>query len=679
MKPTTLTKSRFKLAVECPGKLVYATDERYVNALEQDDVLKALADGGHQVGELAKRMFPQGSEVCAPGIEEQVKQTEEMLQQPSVTVFEATIRSENLIVRADILVKRGQSVDLIEVKSKSYDLGRPDKRFRDAKDRIRPEWRPYLEDVAFQTYVLRQAKPHWKVTPYLMLVNPGARCSAALGTQMRVSKCRGHAAVSVDPNLRADNLVEAVLIRHDVTGEVDEILRGRLGGDTDFPNFVHHLATMLDRGEEPLPKLGRHCRSCEFYCGPEERTELKRSGWAECLERQFGRPVDVPRSQTVFGLYRDTRKALNTQLAGRRFRLSELSDDDVNARVEPEIISTTHRHLLQVEEARGGAPPYFLRANGLRRAFATWKFPLHFVDFETARPVLPLHPDRKPNEQLLFQFSHHMLDNEDRLSHRTDCLVATPGLVPNAPVVRALRAALSGDSGTIIHWWSHERIVLGDVRRQLNESSERDKQELVAFIDSLLKPNDGAKARLVDFGRLVERHAFFADTGGSSSIKRVLPAVLQQSEFLQQRYSKPIYGTQTMPSLNFEPGWIWVRRQENQIVNPYRLLNGESGDRCRNGLREAESGADSSDVVANGSAAMVAYAELQRVDLTSIDRSSYEKRLRRYCELDTLAMVMVFQALREWVKTSRPNRDHLSSGTPMATSADGIGAKRPME
>src|SRR5438105_10525327 len=103
MKPTTLTKSRFKLAVECPRKLVYATDERYVSALEENELLQALANGGHQVGELARRMFPEGREVSTRDPEEQVKQTEEMLQQPSATVFEATIRTENLLVRVDIL------------------------------------------------------------------------------------------------------------------------------------------------------------------------------------------------------------------------------------------------------------------------------------------------------------------------------------------------------------------------------------------------------------------------------------------------------------------------------------------------------------------------------------------------------------------------------------------------
>jgi hypothetical protein len=46
---------------------------------------------------------------------------------------------------------------------------------------------------------------------------------------------------------------------------------------------------------------------------------------------------------------------------------------------------------------------------------------------------------------------------------------------------------------------------------------------------------------------------------------------------------------------------------------------------------------------------MVAYGELQQRDLPADERRRLEGQLKRYCELDTLAMVMVYEALREWV------------------------------
>ncbi|MBM4224576.1 MAG: hypothetical protein FJ167_07240, partial [Gammaproteobacteria bacterium] len=53
----TLSKSRFKLALECPTKVYYSLDKRYVNANDSNDFLKSLAFGGFQVGELAKAMY----------------------------------------------------------------------------------------------------------------------------------------------------------------------------------------------------------------------------------------------------------------------------------------------------------------------------------------------------------------------------------------------------------------------------------------------------------------------------------------------------------------------------------------------------------------------------------------------------------------------------------------------
>ena len=46
-----LTKSRFKLAMECPTKLYYTGKGEYINQDLDDPFLLALAEGGFQVGE----------------------------------------------------------------------------------------------------------------------------------------------------------------------------------------------------------------------------------------------------------------------------------------------------------------------------------------------------------------------------------------------------------------------------------------------------------------------------------------------------------------------------------------------------------------------------------------------------------------------------------------------------
>jgi len=49
------TKSAFKQALFCPASLYYYFDrEHYANQMNEDDFLQALAEGGNQVGDLAK-------------------------------------------------------------------------------------------------------------------------------------------------------------------------------------------------------------------------------------------------------------------------------------------------------------------------------------------------------------------------------------------------------------------------------------------------------------------------------------------------------------------------------------------------------------------------------------------------------------------------------------------------
>jgi hypothetical protein len=144
---------------------------------------------------------------------------------------------------------------------------------------------------------------------------------------------------------------------------------------------------------------------------------------------------------------------------------------------------------------------------------------------------------------------------------------------------------------------------------------------------------------------MISHYIFFAGTGGSSSIKRVLPAVLRESPYLRARYSAPIYGTSDMPSLNFPPGWIWYREKDGRVLDPYELLDPVFQDAAVNAalLSVADEDNASPDFIASGGGAMVAYSALQNPELLDAERGSIERQLKRYCELDTLAMAMIYE------------------------------------
>ena len=340
--------------------------------------------------------------------------------------------------------------------------------------------------------------------------------------------------------------------------------------------------------------------------------------------------------------------------------LASLPESDLGeGNVLPDAITFDQRRQLQVAEAHGEVEAPVLLKEPLRAAIEEWRWPLHFIDFETSRPALPYHRGRTPYDQILFQFSHHVLERDGRLAHRTQCLIATPHVPPSARVVRALRDALSNDGGTVVHWWTHEATVLSDIRRQIIElDGEADAKELVQFIDSLVGTRDRT-GRLSDLGILVSRTVFYPGTAGSSSIKKILPAALRHSEVTRGRYAAPVYGTDEIPSLNFR-AWQWVREDDNGIVDPYSLLNPLFVDST---LQEIIGAAESSEngatpsFIANGGAAIIAFDQLQRTQLPPAERARIETELLRYCELDTLAMVMIYQALTECRIGTEPEGD----------------------
>ena len=80
MKSRYLTKTRFKLANECPTELFYTAKKGiYADQALEDPLLAALAEGGFQVGEFATALFPGGERVNALEYEEALARTAELL------------------------------------------------------------------------------------------------------------------------------------------------------------------------------------------------------------------------------------------------------------------------------------------------------------------------------------------------------------------------------------------------------------------------------------------------------------------------------------------------------------------------------------------------------------------------------------------------------------------------
>ncbi|MCK5019062.1 MAG: hypothetical protein KAS32_18520 [Candidatus Peribacteraceae bacterium] len=122
-----------------------------------------------------------------------------------------------------------------------------------------------------------------------------------------------------------------------------------------------------------------------------------------------------------------------------------------------------------------------------------------------------------------------------------------------------------------------------------------------------------------------------------------MPAILNSSTFLQEKYSQPIYGTDSgIKSLNFKD-WTWIKFDGGAVIDPYKLLPKMFTDVSDNDF----SLISNNNEIKDGGAALTAYARMQFEDMSNYERTELKQALLKYCELDTMAMVMIYEGWKD--------------------------------
>lgn len=684
-----LTKSRFKVALACPTRLHYenARDEAhrplYFSQMRDNAFLEALADGGHQVGALAKFKYhpdPVGQAITVESTDydEAVADTQRRLAAPGrVVIAEAALRHGTFFVRVDLLVRdpRQRTIEVIEVKSKGVSA-------QDIANRLQaPGWQPYLYDVAFQTEVAALAFPGWRIVPKLLLLDKSVPCDLeGLHQRFHVVVNPDDRQVRVDspPGLRREDLGTLDILREvDVTDIVQDLRASPVPAPHSPPEYTRNLpafmqwaAQLQQSGERHFGGVSKACKHCPYRAPAGDRG---RSGLHECLEQAVRQgqlagpagPIDrgLPLALDLWGALPGKPGMPERVLAARRVLLSDVLETDIAPSRPARAVGFTpfERRLAQVRAAQDPDARPELREDRLAD-MDRWEWPLHMIDFETTAPALPFFKGTRPHETLAFQFSHHVMEKDAsgqvRVRHATQWLSTEPGVFPNFEFVRQLRQALMPDGvlrGTVFRYHAHENTVLVKLRHALVNAELPDGAALIDFIDRITDAGKGAAPgpqAMVDLHALVQEGYYSPHAGGSISLKSILPAIVHDAPQLRALYARSgLYG-QGLPiaSLNFEgpQGHVWLR--EDRGWNPYQTLPPVFGPGfgaldamlLRLGVAGDEEGA-----ISQGGAAMTAYNHTQFAQLAPAHRQQIRSALLRYCELDTLAMVMLVQGLME--------------------------------
>jgi hypothetical protein len=658
-----LSKSRFKQGLECPNKLYFSNNKQvFHNVKNEDPFLQALASGGFQVEEYARLQYPGGILIEDPVDFENydyqylADQTSKLLKQENVVIYEAAFYINDLFIRTDILVKKGNHIQLIEVKAKSLDPSEH-YNFVGKSKKIVSSWKPYLFDLAFQIYVMQLCLPSYKITPYLCLVDKTKSATVdGLNQFFRIEKFPNSRTGVRKTFKQVSQLGENILHQENLSEVVSKIHNGDYTyyNNLNFQEAVKLLSEIRMQNYYPnWPAQFSTCKKCEFKKDDSEDGKKKQSGFEYCFKKQYQWTDQDFKKSTIFNVWDLKDSKLMEQ--GLLFK-SQLTPEDIKYKEATGKLSRTERQWLQIVKERDKDTSEFIDIDGLRAEMESWVYPYHFIDFETSTTPLPFHEGRKPYEQIAFQFSHHIYHENGLIEHANEFINITPGEFPNFIFSQHLLDALIHDEGTIFKYSTHENTILNAIRDQLKSSDYEFKDELVSFIETISHPKDkhpdpwevptrlsGNGSRdMVDLCAIIKKYYYNPYTMGSNSIKHLLPAVLKSSEFIQSKYSKSIEKIR-ITSKNFAPNHVWLQYDNGKIINPYKLLPPLYENMTQDQINDTLSELDN---IADGGAALIAYGKIQYTDMTKQERVEISKSLKRYCELDTLAMVMIFEHLK---------------------------------
>ena len=650
-----LTKSRFKIGLECPTKLYYEGNKEYANQNIEDSFLLALAEGGFQVGELAKYYYAGGHMIGSLDYAEALAETNKLLQKDRVIIYEAAVQQDNFFVRTDILIKDNNQIKLIEVKAKSVDFA-SEEGFLNKSGAIISAWSPYLFDVAFQKHVLMEAFPRYKVSAYLMMADKNALCPTdGLNQKFKLSKNeQGRTFVTASKDLSLEDLTMPILREIQVDGCCDLIYNQPIEAGDNSYGFVDYAKLLSEsyknNNKLPMP-ISSMCKDCEYRTTEEEDKAGLKNGFRECWKGCLGWSDEDFVDLTVLDIWNFRKK--DKLINQGKIKLTFITEDDISPKEDDKPgLSTTERQWLQVQKEQNDDQTAWCDTDNLKEEMDSWLYPLHFIDFETSMVAIPFNKGRHPYEGIAFQFSHHVVYEGGHIEHKGEYLNTAPGVFPNYEFVRKLKAELETDEGSVFRYAAHENSFLNIIYKQLKNSDESDREELCAFIQTITHSVNGSEEKwtgerdMIDMCELVKRYYYNPATNGSNSIKYVLPAILNSSEFLQKKYSQPIYGAKDgIASHNYQ-NWTWIEFKDGKVIDPYKLLPNMFQD-VDNKDFELLNG---SDEIRDGGAALTAYAKMQFEEMSDVERNEIRKALLKYCELDTFAMVMIYEGWKDLVR-----------------------------
>ena len=620
MSSPVLSKSLFKLGLECPLRIKHALARPTLpRRSHEDEYLRMLAEGGYMFEKLV-RIYHPGKDLYIAGEAPAAAsaRTIAKLQAGDATFHEATFAHGGLMARTDMVRVHGEYLDLIEIKSASAEV-RSDGS-TDSSILHQAAWQNYVVDLAYQVHVaglalqaagIRKTIRAWFYVPNiagaagpeevrgLFSLTPGAP-----GSRPEVTY-RGQAKPG-DPTT-----LIAIL-------DATEAVARCYPQEEAIAEAATRLSGHIQSGVWPTPELGLKCKDCEF------NVPGQTSGYDACWGSQARAEHHLFTLSRLGNLERSKPGLVQRYIATsapRAPRVTDLEDEDVIGKGS--IAAAWKRQILAVRTGQPFRSEELTHSPGGLMHCLPENYPLFFLDYEGTRCALPSAPGARPYGQVAFQWSCHVIDRPGAALRHTEWL-DTETENPTVGFLTSLRKAL-GEQGTIYHWAPYEVSVTQELANEIRGEAKH--ADLVAWADRTWGSKEtGKAARPLDLLTISREHFYDPLMKGSHSIKQVLPSIWKSPDIrlLFPQYTKDPAGQPTQSPYDALPALTLQQRDQSALP-----------------LQDAEA----LDIVKNGTGAMRAYEHI-RYGLGSQDpalRADLRGQLLRYCQLDTAAMVMIWR------------------------------------
>lgn len=432
-----LSKTDYQTAKRCLKRLWNEKKGNWIP--EQNASNKKNAFEGNRFNDAVHAKYPNGVMVGwnHGSLENAIAKTQELLEAQDIVLFEATFEFEGLLCMADVLIKNGNNLTLIEAKSSN-----------NPKITKKDDFE-HIYDAAFQTYVMTKCgyKPN-----KIELLHANGDC--------------------IWPD------IEQLFLLEDITEVVEE----RLGEiEITAPQFLGHC----NSDKEPTMAIGKFCKK-----PADKKCPHINNCWS------------LPINKTIHDLPR-----LRADITELLRSIDVHMIEDIPADIE---LSDSLRHkvnLIQNETE-------YLDKEKATDMLSRLEYPLHFFDFETYNPAVPMWEKSRPWQQVPFQYSLHILHETGEVEHFEFLQMDAPD--PRPAMIDAMKAHFKSQGTVVVYYKPFEKSRLKEMATDFPEHT-----------DFLMSIHDRVWDQMDIFSQCVEDHRLAL----SVSIKVVLPTYIPELSY----------------------------------------------------------------------------------------------------------------------------------------------------